>query len=160
MKPRLKSISKTFYHVMKIWQINVDILLSLFHLVHKSVSYVPILFTKEVHYGTVNKKIIKRRIKKIQMKTVKKGNNSEKLKIWLHFMHGLVLIVIIIMQKTNCQGIDIFVDDLKNPSFNLCSYLTPVKSIVIIKSMNLVNILAVKFYVILEVVLLVKSRFL
>lgn len=108
----------------------------------------------------MNKKITKRRTKKIQMKTVKKGNNNEKLKTWLHFMLGLVLIVTIIMLKTLCQDIDVFVGDLKNPNFNQCNYLTLVENIAIIKSMNLVNILVVKFYAILAVVLLVKLKFL
>lgn len=108
----------------------------------------------------MNKKIIKKRTKKIQMITAKKGNNNEKLKIWLHFMHGLVLIVIIIMLKILCLDIDVFAADLKNQNFSLCSYLIPVESIVIIKSMNLASILVVKFYAILEVVLRVKSKFL
>jgi hypothetical protein len=75
-------------------------------------------------------------------------------------MHGLVLIVTIIMPKIHFLDIDVSVVDLKNLNFNLCNFLTPVESIVIIKSMKLANILAVKFFAILVVVLLVKLKFL
>ena len=75
-------------------------------------------------------------------------------------MHGLVLIVTIITQKIPFLDIDASVADLKNLNFSLCNFLTPVESIVIIKSMNLVNILAVKFSATPVVVLLVKSKFL
>jgi hypothetical protein len=64
------------------------------------------------------------------------------------------------MLKILCHDIDVFVADLKNPNFNLCNYLTLVENIAIIRSMNLANILVVKFYAILAVVLLVKSKFL
>ena len=75
-------------------------------------------------------------------------------------MHGLVLIVIIITPKIHFLDIDASVADLKNLNFSLCNFLTPVESIVIIKNMNLVNILVVKFSAILVVVLLVKLKFL
>jgi hypothetical protein len=73
-------------------------------------------------------------------------------------MHGLE--VIIITQKIRFLDIDASVADLKNLNFSLCNFLTPVESIVIIKNMNLVNILVVKFSAILVVVLLVKPKFL
>ena len=75
-------------------------------------------------------------------------------------MHGLALIVTIIMQKINFPDIDVSVVDLKSLNFSLCNYLTLVESIVTIKSMILVNILAVKFSAILEAALLVASKFL
>ena len=80
----------------------------------------------------MKKKIIKKRKKKILMIIVKKLNSNEKLKIQQHFMHGLVLTVIIIMPKIHFLDIDAFVADLKNLNFSLCNFLTHVENIVII----------------------------
>jgi hypothetical protein len=80
----------------------------------------------------MNKKIIKKRIKKIQMIIVKKENSNEKLKILLHSMHGLVLIVTIITPKIHFLDIDASVADLKNLNFSLCNFLTLAENIVII----------------------------
>lgn len=80
----------------------------------------------------MNKKIIKKKIKKIQMTIVKKENSNEKLKILLHSMHGLVLIVTIITPKIHFLDIDASVADLKNLNFSLCNFLTLAENIVII----------------------------